>query len=249
MTTLAAATRARSAFEPSFAFWMTLAMGFFVFGGFGIHSFVPALRGDFPPAPPIVHLHGLVFIAWMILLLVQSALVSSGNLRLHRALGTWGIAQGTATILVGLMMQLVASGRGHAAGRPAGTDGLYLGLLAFLGFAVMFTLAIRNRTKADIHRPMILFAMLPVIPPGVNRFWANALGLDDPVPAVWLYLTLWTMAAAILVNQWRRTGRIDRYSAFGAGWIVVQGLVHQAVVGSAWFERVAVTVLSLATYR
>ena len=113
----------------------------------------------------------------------------------------------------------------------------------------MFTLAIRNRTKADLHRPMILFAMLPVIPPGVNRFWANALGLDDPVPAVWLYLTLWTMAAAILVNQWRRTGRIDRYSAFGAAWIVVQGLVHQAVVGSAWFERVAVTVLSLATYR
>ena len=249
MTTLAAATRARSAFEPSFAFWMTLAMGFFVFGGFGMHSFVPAIRGDFPPAPPIVHLHGLVFIAWMILLLVQSALVSGGNLRLHRALGTWGIAQGTATILIGLMMQLVASGRGHAAGRPAGTDGLYLGLLAFLGFAVMFTLAIRNRTRPDIHRRMILFAMLPVIPPGVNRFWANALGLDDPVPAVWLYLTLWTMAAAILVNQWRRTGRIDRYSAFGAAWIVVQGLVHQAVVGSAWFERVAVTVLSLATYR
>jgi hypothetical protein len=236
-------------FRPSFAFGMTLAMAFFVFGGFGMHSFVPALRGTFPPAPPIVHLHGVVFVAWMILLLVQSALVSAGNVRLHRTLGTWGIAQGTATILIGLMMQLVASGRGLAAGRPAGNDGLYLGLLAFLGFAVMFTLAIRNRTRPDIHRPMILFAMLPVIPPGVNRFWANALGLDDPVPALWLYLTLWSMAAAILANQWRRTARIDRYSAFGAGWIVVQGIVHEAVVGSAWFERVAVTVLSLATYR
>ena len=236
-------------FRTSFAFWMTLAMAFFVFAGFGIHSFLPALRGNFPPAPPIVHLHGVVFIAWMILLLVQSGLVSAGTVKLHRALGTWGIAQGTATILIGLMMQLVASGRGHAAGRPAGTDGLYLGLLAFLGFAVMFTLAIRNRTRPDIHRPMILFAMLPVIPPGVNRFWANVLGLDDPVPAVWLYLTLWTMAAAILANQWRRTGRIDRYSAFGAGWIVVQGVVHEAVVGSAWFERLAATVLSLAQYR
>lgn len=233
----------------SFYFWMTLAMCFFVFGGFGMHSFVPALRGNFPPAPPIVHLHGVVFIGWMILLLVQSALVNAGNVKLHRTLGTWGIAQGTATILVGLMMQLVASGRGHFAGRPAGTDGLYLGLLAFLGFAVMFTLAIRNRTRPDIHRPMILFAMLPVIPPGVNRFWANALGLDDPVSTFWLYLTLWSMAAAILVHQWRRTGTIDRFSAFGAGWIVVQGLVHEAVVGSPWFERVAAAVLSLAVYR
>jgi len=236
-------------FRPSFSFWMILAMCFFVFGGFGMHSFVPALRGEFAPAPPVVHLHGMVFIAWMILLLVQSALVGAGNVRLHRALGTWGIAQGTATILIGLMMQLVASGAGHAAGRAAGTDGLYLGLLAFLGFALMFALAIRNRTRPDIHRPLILFAMLPVIPPGVNRFWANALGLDDPIPTFWLYLTLWTMAAAILVNQWRRTGRIDRYSAFGAGWIVLQGLAHEAVVGSALFERVAAAVLSLAVYR
>jgi hypothetical protein len=244
----AAATIARR-FRPSFFFWMTVVMCFFVFGGFGMHSFLPALRGNFPPAPPIVHLHGVAFVAWMILLLVQSALVSAGNVKLHRTLGTWGIAQGTATILVGLMMQLVASGRGFAAGRPAGTDGLYLGLLAFLGFAVMFALAIRNRTRPDIHRPMILFAMLPVIPPGVNRFWANALGLDDPVPTFWLYLTLWSMAAAILAHQWRRTGTIDRFSAFGAGWIVVQGVVHEAVVGSAWFERVAATVLSLAVYR
>lgn len=248
-TAATAAPAAARGFSPSFAFWITLAMAFFVFAGFGLHSFLPALRGQFPPAPPVVHLHGMVFVAWMLLLLVQSALVSAGNVRLHRALGTWGIAQGTATILIGLMMQLVASGRGHAAGRAAGTDGLYLGLLAFLGFAVMFGMAIANRTRPDIHRPMILFAMLPVIPPGVNRFWANALGLSDPVPTVWLYLTLWSMAAAILAHQWRRTARIDRYSAFGAGWIVAQGVVHEAVVGSAWFEAVGGALLSLVHYR
>jgi hypothetical protein len=236
-------------FRASFQFWMILAMCLFVFGGFGMHSFVPALQGNFPPAPPVVHLHGVVFICWMLLLLVQSALVGAGNVRLHRTLGTWGIAQGTATILIGLMMQIVASGRGFQAGRLAGTDGIYLGLLAFAGFAVMFALAIRNRTRPDVHRRMILFAMLPVIPPGVNRFWANALGVDDPVPTLWLYLTLWTMAAAVLAHQWRTTRRIDRYSLFGAGWIFVQGAVHEAVVGSPWFERVAATVLSLAQYR
>ena len=96
---------------------------------------------------------------------------------------------------------------------------------------------------------MILFAMLPVIPPGVNRFWANALGLDDPIPTFWLYLTLWSMAAAILVHQWLTTRRIDGYSLFGAGWIVLQGAVHEAVVGTAWFDRIAATVLSLAQYR
>ena len=248
-TTAASATAGERAFRPSFQFWMILAMCFFVFAGFGLHSFLPALQGDFPPAPPVVHLHGVVFIGWMLLLLVQSGLVGAGNVKLHRTLGTWGIAQGTATILMGLMMQLVASGRGYFSGRPAGTDGLYLGLLAFLGFAIMFALAIRNVRRPDVHRRMILFAMLPVIPPGVNRFWANALGLDDPVPTFWLYLTLWTMAAAILVHQWRRTGRIDRYSAFGAGWIFLEGVVHEAVVGSAWFETLSGAILGMVHYR
>ena len=248
-TTAASATAGERAFRPSFQFWMILAMCFFVFAGFGLHSFLPALQGDFPPAPPVVHLHGVVFIGWMLLLLLQSGLVGAGNVKLHRTLGTWGIAQGTATILMGLMMQLVASGRGYFSGRPAGTDGLYLGLLAFLGFAIMFALAIRNVRRPDVHRRMILFAMLPVIPPGVNRFWANALGLDDPVPTFWLYLTLWTMAAAILVHQWRRTGRIDRYSAFGAGWIFLEGVVHEAVVGSAWFETLSGAILGMVHYR
>ena len=252
MTTSVAAatpTLVRSRFSPSFFFWMTLAMCVFVFAGFGMHSFLPALRGEFPPAPPVVHLHGVVFVAWMLLLLVQSGLVCTGNVKLHRALGTWGIAQGTATILIGLMMQLVASGRGYAAGRPAGTDGLYLGLLAFLGFALMFTLAIRNRTRPAIHRPMILSAMLPVIPPGVNRFWANALALDDPIPTFWLYLTLWSMAAAIVLHERRTTGRIGGYSWLGAGWIVLEGLLHETVVGSAAFERLAGVILGLVHYR
>jgi hypothetical protein len=245
--TIAAPTAARR-FRPSFSFWLILAMCFFVFGGFGMHSFVPALRGDFPPAPPVVHLHAVVFVSWMLLLLVQSLLVGTGNVKLHRTLGMWGIAQGTATILMGLMMQLVASARGYFAGRPPGTDGIYLGLLAFLGFAIMFTVAIRNRQRPDVHRRMILFAMLPVLPPGVNRFWSEALGLE-PIPVVPLYATLWAMAAAILLHEWRKTGRISRYSLFGAGWIVVEGLMHKLVVGSAAFDRLAGAILSLVHYR
>lgn len=236
-------------FRPSFFVSMTLAMCFFVFGGFGMHSFVPALQGNFPPAPPVVHLHAVLFVSWMLLLVTQAGLVSAGNVKLHRSLGLWGVAHGTAVIMMGLAMQLIASGAGYFAGRPPGTDGLYLGLLAFAGFAVMFTMAIRNRDRPQIHKRMILFAMLPVIPPGVNRFWANALGLDDPIPTFWLYLTLWSMAAAILIQEKRSTGRIGRYSLFGAGWILLEGLVHEAVVGSAWFDQFGGAILSLVHYR
>jgi hypothetical protein len=243
-----AAPRAARRFRPSFFFWMTLAMAFFVFGGFGMSYIVPMSEGTFPPAPPFVHLHGLIMFSWMVLLVVQAGLVSGGNVRLHRSLGTWGIAHGAVFITLGLMLQLIATHLAMLKGFPAGTDGLYLGLCAFFGFTLMFTLAIRNRQRPGIHRRMILFAMLPVLPPGVNRFWSHALGLE-PIPVIPLYLTLWSMAAAILLHEWRRTGRIGRYSLFGAGWIFIEGVMHKIVVHSPLFDRFAAIILGMAHYR
>jgi hypothetical protein len=243
-------TNTLRAFRPSFFFWLALAMCCFVFGGFGLHSAIPALQGDFPPAPPIVHLHGLMFVTWMLLLLAQAGLVSAGNVKLHRSLGTFGTAFGVLVISMGLLMQLVASHKGWAAGRPAGTDGIYLGLLAFIGFCWMFAVAIRKRARQpQVHKRMMMYAMLPVLPPGVNRFWANALGIDDPVPTFWLYLTLWGMALTLLVQERRQTGAIGKWSIAGAAWIVVQGLAHEAVVGTPWFDDLSGAILSLVHYR
>ncbi|RIV90467.1 hypothetical protein D2V17_04455 [Aurantiacibacter xanthus] len=239
----------RSRFRPSFHFWLVLAMCFFVFAGFGLHSALPALQGRFPPAPPVVHLHGLVFVGWMLLLLAQTSLVCAGNVKLHRSLGMWGIAHATAVLLIGLLIQLVASRAGMDAGRDPGTDGLYLGVLAVIAFGVLFTAAIRNRQRPMVHRQAICFAMLPVLPPGVNRFWFNVLALDDPIPTFWLYLTLWTMAGALLVYEWRSSGRINGWSLFGAGWIFAQGMVHEAVVGTAWFSEFSRALLEMSRYR
>ena len=110
-------------------------------------------------------------------------------------------------------------------------------------------LAIRDTRRPEIHKRMILFAMLPVLPPGVNRFWYVALGLDDFFPVVHLYLTLWSMAVAVLVHEWRRTGRISGYSMIGAGWILLQGIMHEPMVGSEMFDQFTANLLSLVHYR
>ena len=224
-------------------------MSFFVFGGFGMTYLFPLTTGTFPPAPPIVHLHGVVFFSWMILLVVQSGLVSAGNVRLHRSLGTFGIAHATVIIYTGILLQLIGSRRGMLAGGSPGSDGLYLGLAAFVGFIFMFALAIRNTRKPAIHKRMMLFAMLPILPPGVNRFWYVSLGLDDFFPAFFLYLTLWSMAIAVLIHEWRNTQKISGYSLIGAGWIFLQGVLHELVVGSMAFDRIAASILNLVHYR
>jgi len=246
-TTMAA--RATRQFQPSFYFWMILVMFAFVFLGFGMHSLFPAMRGEFPPAPPIVHIHAVIMGSWMVLLLAQTSLICSGNLKLHRSLGMYAIAHATALMFTGALIQLVGSKAGVDNGSLLALEGVYLGGAAVLGFGSMFVLAIRNTKRPEVHRPMMLFAMLPVIVPGLNRFWFHGLGLDDFLPLHFTYPTLWAMAAAILIHEWRKTGRINGYLIYGTAWIVLQGVLHEPVNNSAWFMDFGSWLLSVVQYR
>lgn len=255
-TTSATPASARSAagsvtgsrFQPSFFLGMTLLMAFFVFGGFGMTYWYPLATGSFPPAPPVVHLHGLVFSAWMILLVTQAALVNVRKVALHRSLGTFGIALGTAVVLTGLLITLLGGVGGRE--NPGGNyyDGIYLGLMAVIGFGTLLTLAIRTTRTPDIHRRMILFAMLPILPPGVHRLYMVPLGLTS-FPVMAMYLTLDAMAIAILVHEWRRNGRIGVYSMIGTGWILLQQLLHWQATDSAWFAQFVYALTGMVHYR
>lgn len=243
-----AAPRVRLTFRPSFYFGMTLIMAFFVFAGFGMSYWFPMASGSFPPAPPVVHLHGWVFSAWMILLVVQAALISGRNVMLHRSLGTFGIALATAVLLLGTLISVLGLSGGVRNPGPDFFDAMYLSFMAVTGFAILFTLAIRNVRRPEAHRRLILFSILPLLPPGVNRFYMIPFGLDT-IPVIPLYLTLDAMALAILVHEWHHQGRIGRYSMIGAGWLLMQQILHVPVVESEAFLSFCQYVASLVHYR
>ncbi|MGV3590984.1 MAG: hypothetical protein ACO1PZ_04790 [Gammaproteobacteria bacterium] len=236
--------------RPSFFLCMTLVMAVFVFGGFGMTYFWPLATGTFPPAPPVVHLHGIVFSSWIVLLVAQAALVNVRNVAMHRSLGMFGIALATAVMFMGALITLLGG-----AGLPAGVDpganyyhGMYLGILAVTGFGTLFTLAIRTVRRPEIHRRMILFATLLILPPGVHRMYMVPFGLAE-FPVTAMYLTLDVLALAILVHEWRTNGRIGVYSMIGAGWLLLQQLLHFPVIESMWFADFVRELMSMVRYR
>ena len=235
------------AFRPSFFFWMTVVMAVFVFGGFGMTYLFPLASGTLRPAPPVVHLHGIVFMSWMILLLVQPALIGYRNVALHRSLGTFGIAVGTGVIFTGGLITIV--GMGHAnPSAPFFYDLMYLSLLAIGGFAVLFTLAIRHVRDPENHRRLILFATIPLLPPGINRTY-QVLGQLDYLPVLATYLTMAIIAAAIVVQDWRaHGGKLTFASKIGAAVVFGQELLHLPITRSHAFAEVASFVQSLARY-
>jgi len=237
-------TTVTTTFRGSFYFWMVMLMAFFVFGGFGMTYWYPLAAGTFSPAPPVVHLHGLTYFSWMLLLITQAALVNVRNVALHRSLGTFGIALATAVIFMGALITIL----GASNASPTAAHGIYLGIAAVTGFGLLFTLAIRNTRRPDIHRRLILFAMLPILPPGIHRLYMVPLGLQT-FPVVAMYITLDAMALAIIVHEWRTRRSIGPYTWIGAGWIVLQQIVHWAVIDTAFFAGVVEWLGSLARYR
>ena len=51
-------------------------------------SLAGVLKAD--PLPPLLHVHGAVFSAWIVLLIVQVSLVAADRVDLHRRLGLMG---------------------------------------------------------------------------------------------------------------------------------------------------------------
>ncbi len=248
MSEAAAASSASVSFRPSFYTGMTLLMAFFVFGGFGMTYWAPLATGNFPPAPLVVHLHGLVYFSWMILLIVQPLLVNVRNVALHRSVGTFGIALATLVMAMGLLITLLGSTGGRE--NPSGSyfDGMYLGVMAVTGFGLLFTLAIRNVRRPEIHKRLILLAMLPILPPGIHRLYMVPFGISY-FPIVPMYLTLDAMALAILVHEWRSNARISTYTWIGVAWIVAQQLAHYPVTHAEWFASVVYDISGMIHYR
>jgi len=85
--------------RDNFYLWTTVAIAATVYTGFWFTYFGPMLAGSRAPDAAVVHLHGWTFFAWYALLVLQSALVHSRRVSLHRTLG--GVSVALASLMVG----------------------------------------------------------------------------------------------------------------------------------------------------
>jgi hypothetical protein len=134
---------------------------------------------------PKMIVHAFFAAAWMLTLVVQSAFIRAGNVRLHRRLGTAGFIAALGVTLSTLYL-FVAKWKGWALMEPE----VQANRLLLPAFAVFILLAYRNRRRPDFHKRLVLAGTLfllepilarlydpylvPVLPDAVNRWDAVA---------------------------------------------------------------------------
>jgi hypothetical protein len=167
-------------------------------------GFMPSLvhsAGRRAPLSRLAAAHGIVFVAWLLIFLVQSILVASQHVALHRKLGL------VSVLVLALMIPLAYTTTVAMARRAFDLSGdlridhdpLYESIFPFsnlLIFSVLVVAALAYRRRPEIHKRLMLFANIELMPAPLAHLightpWLAAL----PAAIIMIPISMFVVAA------------------------------------------------------
>ncbi len=187
------------------------------------------------------HIHGAVATAFLFLFFAQTVLISRRRIGLHRKLGFLGIglAVAMATMITILMVQTAHTRNATGINEleyVKFTARLFWGNVNILvGFSIFVGLGFRYRRRPELHKRLMLLAMLSQLPTILGRiaafeFW----GL--PRPAIILPMFL-SMLSSIIIYDLLTRGRPHPVSIIGASAIFLGAVSAAFVLPQLEFAR------------
>ena len=216
--------------ERRFFTGMALAILAVVFVGFSRGFY---LRAWFPahpvPPEPFFAVHGIVFSAWIVLLLTQARLVARGRLDLHRRLGACGAVLAVLMVVLGTIGALIA------ARRPGGFVEVPVPPLQFLAipmfemvlFPAFVAIGLAMRRDPQAHKRWMVLATLGILTAAVARIPViDRLG----PPAYFIGVDLFVVALAIW--DFRTRGRLHPATLWGGLVLIASQPLRLVVSGT-----------------
>lgn len=149
------------------------------------------------PFPLIVHVHGVIFVGWLVLLTTQVLLIRDGRPALHRRLGLAGAILAASMIVVGPATAIVMDRLDF--GTPDdNTPFLFVQMTDIASFAVLAGAGLLLRRRPAAHKRLMLLSTLYISDAGFARF------LQDPIAhqlgsGYWPYFASFYLAGDILI--------------------------------------------------
>ena len=147
--------------------WFVILMGF-------VPQIVRKFREHTFSYPLAVHIHAAVYVSWLILLTAQTVLVGTGNVALHRRLGSFGAGLAVLVVLTGLVATYAVE---HLMVGTPRFDPAFIStlLVDVLNFASLATAGLLLRRDAAAHKRLMLLATMSLLQAGFIRWWGKAM--------------------------------------------------------------------------
>jgi len=147
-----------SLIDKYFYLAMSLLLVAITVWGFG-HTVNDVLFHPVVPRPLLLWIHAATFCGWLLLFVLQSALVRTHHVRWHRTLGWFVAGVGAAMIPLGVVVAVVMGRFDTQILHEAGADTFeFISFGDMAIFAVFLALGILWRKKPALHRPIFFIA-------------------------------------------------------------------------------------------
>jgi hypothetical protein len=222
----------RSRFYPQIA----LVLALLVFVGFS-QSYYFRFLTDQPPMATLVHLHGLVFTGWLVLLAVQTRLVAAHRVDLHMRLGIAGVVLAVCIVVLGVATALHSAALPRI--RPSGLaphQFVVIPLFSITLFALLVGLAVALRWRAGVHKRLMVLATIAVLGPAVARIMI-ALDVRAMAPAVQPLVSA-LFVSWCLLHDWRRYRVVHPVFAIGGLALVASWPLRTLIARSEWWQPI-----------
>jgi hypothetical protein len=175
------------------------------------------------PLPNVlIHVHGAAFTLWMVLLVVQTALISTHHVKWHMKLGVAGFCLAVAMVVLGLLAAVDAMRRGRG---PLGLDALTFFVIPVTGmllFSVLVFFAYRLRRNPEAHKRLITIATIALMDAAIGRWQVAVLQQHPPLQD----LVLFGFLVLVIVYDLFSLHRFSKYTMWASLFVVVVHLTR-----------------------
>ena len=166
-----------------------------------------------PLPSPILHFHGAVFTLWMMLFLIQAALISAKRVAWHRSLGIVAFCLPPIMIVLGVIAAIDALHRGVSIGPLDPATSLSIPLIGIAWFTVIIFASWQTRRRPDAHKRLILLSTIALSDAALGRFPWGRMGFSPAAGAVTGLGLLILMLIAYDLFSLRRIHRTTLWAA------------------------------------
>ena len=214
-----------------------------VFVGFARTYF---LAGVFRAPLPnlLIHIHGVVFSSWILLLITQTLLVSAGRVDVHRRLGLFGFGLACLMVILGVLAASNSLARGFAP-PGSGFDPRTFYAIPIGGmiiFATLIFFAYRARFNPAAHKRLIMIATIALLDAPTGRPPFTVITARPFFDSTFIFLFLLLLIA---YDLWS-TGKVHRATAWAAAFVVVVGQLRVPIGSTTAFHNLANWVQAIA---
>lgn len=202
------------------------------FVGFAPSYYLAPMFGA-KPLSMLLHVHGAVFTAWIILYVAQTGLVSAGRADIHRIVGPVAVVLGIAMVPLGIAAAIITKQVAAAHHVPPQGPPLVFPLGAILTFAVLVGAGVAMRKRSAWHKRLMLLGTAAILTTPLARITRfTHIGLT---PALGGMILTDILLAALVIYDVRSRGKLHPATISGGGFFLATQALRLALnMTPAW---------------